>query len=249
MLSVTSLPRMNKWYMHRVLTSVMSDATWWSKGHNFINTMPTGILLTVVERGGNDNSLQHSSASPLFLGLQNKTFCSRPEQPCHTGWDSLIAPPCFLQQGSHAEGIHSFASANGPTLYLHQHKYPAAGVTAKSDLSKDISSKCKPGDEYSCGMGVGNCTAVTAGYAHLPLVAPLGDQTGPFFYPFCPLFHLHIACASKANNQAAFHCHGWKTMPSTAASQPEFMATNTGNTVHAHARRQYSPTEGFSCHK
>lgn len=61
------------------LVSAMTDTTLWSKGHNFINMMPEGIFLTVVERGGNDNSLKHSSASPLFLALWSEAYRSRPE--------------------------------------------------------------------------------------------------------------------------------------------------------------------------
>jgi len=85
----------------------MTDATLWSKGHNFINMVPKGTLLTAVERGGNDNSLQHSSASPPFLALQKKTNCSRPEQPCQTRWDCLIPPPCSLQLAAAGSQIPS----------------------------------------------------------------------------------------------------------------------------------------------
>lgn len=80
----------------------------------------------------------------------------------------LPNPTSLLPTACCSRKPDSFSSANGPALYLHQHKYPLAGVAVKSHLSKDISGKCKPGDEYSCGMGVGRCRAAAVSYNQVP---------------------------------------------------------------------------------
>lgn len=61
---------------------------------------------------------------------------------------------------------------------------------------------------YGGGKMQSRCCELQPG-ACLPPAAPVRDQAGPFFYPFCPLFQPHIVCVSEANHCAAFHCYGW----------------------------------------
>lgn len=178
----------------------MTDSTLWPKGHIFINMMPKGTFLTAVERGGNDNSLQHSSASPPFLALQNKRHCSRPEQPCQTGWDCLIPSPCFLQLAAAGNQIPSYLPMALPCLQ--RQEYSLAAVAVKAQLCWATSSPSEPGNEHRGGKGVGSCTTITVGYDQVPAraAAPVRDQAAPFFYSGSPLFHSHIVCVFKASH-------------------------------------------------
>lgn len=213
----------------------MTDSTLWPKGHIFINMMPKGTFLTAVERGGNDNSLQHSSASPPFLALQNKRHCSRPEQPCQTGWDCLIPSPCFLQLAAAGNQIPSYLPMALPCLQ--RQEYSLAAVAVKAQLCWATSSPSEPGNEHRGGKGVGR-EWEAAQQSLWAMTRCLHEQQHQWeikqHLSFTLVAHSSTPTLCVSSKQAiAFHWHGWKPMPSTAASQPKCAATNTVNTAHA----------------